>query len=47
VQIKKVGPIVGDEGVLLLAGDLHQLPILQAAESAMSDVVSCVAGGVN
>src|SRR5215471_6695250 len=43
VQIKKVGAIVGDEGVFLLADDLHQLPILQAAESAMSDVVSRVA----
>jgi hypothetical protein len=43
VQIKKVGAIVGDAGVFLLADDLHQLPILQAAVSAMSDMVSRVA----
>jgi hypothetical protein len=43
MQIKKVGAIVGDKGVLLLADDLHQLPILQAAETAMRDVVSRVA----
>jgi hypothetical protein len=38
VQIKKVGAIVGDKGLFLVADDRRQLPVLQAAESAVSDV---------
>ena len=43
VEIKKVGAIVGDERVLLLADDSHQLPVFQAAESAVTYMVRGVA----
>jgi hypothetical protein len=43
VQIEKVGAIVGDERVLLLADDSHQLPAFQAAESAVTYLVRGVA----
>jgi hypothetical protein len=43
VEIKTVGAIVGDERVLLLADDTHELPILQAAESKVTDMVCTVA----
>ena len=43
VQIEKVGAIVGDERVFLLADDSHQLPVFQAAESAVTYMVRGVA----
>ena len=43
VETKKVGAIVGDERVLLLADDPHKLPIFQSAESAVTDMVRAVA----
>jgi hypothetical protein len=43
VEIKKIGAIVGDERVLLLAYYAHKLPIFQAAESTMTDMVRAVA----
>ena len=43
VQTKKVGAIVGDERVFLLADDSHQLPVFQAAESAVTYMVRSVA----
>jgi hypothetical protein len=43
VEIKKVGAVVGDERVLLLADNAHKLPIFQAAESTVTDMVCAVA----
>jgi hypothetical protein len=43
VEIKKVGAIVGDERILLLADDSHKLPVFQSAESAVTDMVCAVA----
>lgn len=43
VEIKKIGAIVGDERVLLLPYYSHKLPIFQAAESAVTDMVRAVA----
>ena len=43
VEIKKVGAIVGDERVLLLADDAHKLPVLQPAESTVTDMICAVA----
>jgi hypothetical protein len=43
VQIKEVGAIVRDERVLLLANNTHKLPIFQAAESTVADMVCAVA----
>jgi hypothetical protein len=43
VKVKKVGAIVGDERVLLLADNAHKLPIFQAAESTVTDMVCAVA----
>ena len=42
VEIKKIGAVVGDERVLLVADDPHKLPILQSAESAVTDMVCAV-----
>src|ERR1700730_6298702 len=46
VQIKKVAAVVGDDRILLLADDTHKLPIFQAAESTVADMVCAVARGV-
>jgi len=43
VEIEKVGAIVGDERVFLLPDNANELPILQAAESTMTDMVCAVA----
>lgn len=43
VEIKKIGAIVGDERVLLLADYAHKLPIFQPAESTVTDMVRAVA----
>jgi hypothetical protein len=43
VETKKIGAIVGDERVLLLADYAHKLPIFQAAESTVTDMVRAVA----
>lgn len=43
VQTKKVGAIVGNERVLLLADYAHKLPVLQPAESTVTDMVCGVA----
>jgi hypothetical protein len=47
MESKKVGAVVRNEGLFLLADDLHQLPILQAAEPAMSNMVCRVARRVS
>ena len=46
VQTKKVGAIVGDERVLLLADDAHKLPVLEPAESTVTNMVCAVARGM-
>lgn len=46
VKGQKVGAIIRDERVLLLADDSHELPILGTAESSVDDMVGDVAGGV-
>lgn len=43
VEIEKVGAIVGDERVFVLPDNADKLPILQAAESTMTDMVGAVA----
>lgn len=43
VEIKKVGAVVGDKRVLLLADDTHKLPIFQSAQSTVTDMVCAVA----
>jgi len=43
VEIKKIGAIVGDECVILLADCAHKLPIFQTAESTVTDMVRAVA----
>ena len=43
VEIQEIGAIVGDERALLLADYAHKLPIFQAAESTVTDMVRAVA----
>jgi hypothetical protein len=46
VKGQKVGAIISDERVLLLADDSHDLPILGTAESSVGDMVGDVAGSM-
>ena len=43
VKVKEVGAVVGDERVLLLTDNAHKLPIFQAAEPTVIDMVRRVA----
>lgn len=43
VKVKEVGAVVRDERVLPLADYAHKLPIFQAAEAVVTDMVRAVA----